>query len=1016
MECQSNSVAEGQSELVLDSEVTTCYKDIEILHVIKDLLDPSIGSFRSKALQKYLSAGEQLYREACQLDAKIHFFETHIQRPYFHVKPLDASQLENWHHYLDFVEKQGDFDWAVKLYERCLIPCANYPEFWMRYVEFVEIKGGREIANFALDRATQIFLKCVPAIHLFNARFKEQIGDISSAHAAFLECDRDSDSNFVDNVIKEANMEKRLGNSVAASNIYKRALEMAAKKQKLHTLPVLYVHFSRLKYMITGSVDVARDVLIDGIKHVPHSKLLLEEVINFAMIHGGPSHINVVDSIVASAISPGPDVSQGFSSKEREDISNLYLEFVDLCGTIHDVRKAWNRHIRLFSHSMRTMSSYKHPTTGTKSLKMAIEERMDKLVAAMPHHPSGEYSSDHMIQLPIQDQEPSLSENHHIQSNQVTSDQLQSEEANNIAHETLQQVPAIVPEQYTEDPPEPNVSIIDLLHQVASDIGSAQASPGHSEANDIQQEHDCEIKQDMKPLTLESLSLNHQENEFSASIPTTSYESEAPQAINMSNGSSLESGHDTNGNPSISSPICTQPADSSQMLNESVLDSGQDTYENTSISSATGTPVADSAQIEIKLMRPSSLASSENPVPTQAHSQPQLPTNSGGNWRRMNNFNKPRRGSSSDKRHRQRQVSPQQQYTGAEMGAQMIISQGYPCQPLSRQNPQVQQGSPAPNQYQAPATQGGLTATHAWPMQNVQQQSFASPSQSQLPAQSVSYPQAQVFQYPMQSIDQSGNTQSGHEYNQMWQYYYYQQQILQQQQQLYLQQPHQQQLLQQYQQQQLQLQQNYLQQQQQQPYQQQNQFMQQQQQPNQQQQSQLQQQPNQQQQSQLQQQPNQQQQSQLQQQPNQQQQSQLQQQPNHQQQSQLQQQPNQQQQSQLQQQPNQQQQSQLQQQQPQLQQQQHYQLQQLQQQQHLLYLQQQQQLQQLQNQQHLHSQQLQQHQQSQLHQSPTQSQQDQLVQQQQQEQEQKQEQQQTITSITSQIQTWNSNLYQQVCF
>lgn len=29
----------------------------------------------------------------------------------------------------------------------------------MRYVDFMESKGGREIASYALDRATQIFLK-----------------------------------------------------------------------------------------------------------------------------------------------------------------------------------------------------------------------------------------------------------------------------------------------------------------------------------------------------------------------------------------------------------------------------------------------------------------------------------------------------------------------------------------------------------------------------------------------------------------------------------------------------------------------------------------------------------------------------------------------------------------------------------------------------------------------------------------------------------------------------------------
>lgn len=47
----------------------------------------------------------------------------------------------------------------MKLYERCLIPCATYPEFWMRYVEFLESKGGRELTTSALARATQIFLK-----------------------------------------------------------------------------------------------------------------------------------------------------------------------------------------------------------------------------------------------------------------------------------------------------------------------------------------------------------------------------------------------------------------------------------------------------------------------------------------------------------------------------------------------------------------------------------------------------------------------------------------------------------------------------------------------------------------------------------------------------------------------------------------------------------------------------------------------------------------------------------------
>ncbi|RVX10681.1 hypothetical protein CK203_018195 [Vitis vinifera] len=82
--------------------------------------------------------------------------------------------------------------------------------------------------------------------------------------------------------------------------------------------------------LITGSVDAARDVLIDGIRCVPESKMLLEELIKFAMMHGGPRHINVVDAVVANAISPGTDVSQGLSAKDGERARTVMPENHDI--------------------------------------------------------------------------------------------------------------------------------------------------------------------------------------------------------------------------------------------------------------------------------------------------------------------------------------------------------------------------------------------------------------------------------------------------------------------------------------------------------------------------------------------------------------------------------------------------------------------------------------------------------------------------------------------------------------
>ena len=54
-------------------------------------------------------------------------FEDLIRRPYFHVKPLDRGQLGAWNNYIDYILKKEDAGAIVRLFERCLVPCASYP-------------------------------------------------------------------------------------------------------------------------------------------------------------------------------------------------------------------------------------------------------------------------------------------------------------------------------------------------------------------------------------------------------------------------------------------------------------------------------------------------------------------------------------------------------------------------------------------------------------------------------------------------------------------------------------------------------------------------------------------------------------------------------------------------------------------------------------------------------------------------------------------------------------------------
>ncbi|KAJ6401671.1 hypothetical protein OIU84_016968 [Salix udensis] len=134
----------------------------------------SAGLGEAEEVEKYIIVREEIYKKAKEFDSKISDFENAIRRPYFHVRPLNDAELENWHNYSDMIEREDDFNKVVNLYERCIISCANYIEYWARYVLCMEAYGNMDLANNALARATQVFVKRQRDIHLLTARFKEQ--------------------------------------------------------------------------------------------------------------------------------------------------------------------------------------------------------------------------------------------------------------------------------------------------------------------------------------------------------------------------------------------------------------------------------------------------------------------------------------------------------------------------------------------------------------------------------------------------------------------------------------------------------------------------------------------------------------------------------------------------------------------------------------------------------------------------------------------------------------------------
>ncbi|KAG6434560.1 hypothetical protein SASPL_106198 [Salvia splendens] len=344
----------------------------------------------AEELEKYIAIREEMYKKAKEFDFKIIGFETAIRRPYFHVRPLNVAELENWHNYLDFTEGGDDFNKVVKLYERCLIACARYPEFWIRYVLCMEASGSMELVENALARATLVFVKRQPEIHLFAARFKEQHGDISGARAAYQHVHTGIAPGLLEAIIKHANMENRLGKLEDACSLYEQAIAIEKGKEHSQALALLFAQYSRFIFLVSGNVEKAREILILGVESAPLSKPFLEAMIHLESVLPLPKQIDYLDSLVEKFIVPSPDNPSIASVDDREELSSIFLEFLDLFGDAMSVKKADYRHSKLFlNHRSTSVSKKRHAedylaSDRTKLAKSLVPTSVPSVQGAYP--------------------------------------------------------------------------------------------------------------------------------------------------------------------------------------------------------------------------------------------------------------------------------------------------------------------------------------------------------------------------------------------------------------------------------------------------------------------------------------------------------------------------------------------------------------------------------------------------------------------------------------------------------
>ena len=196
-------------------------------------------------------------------------FEEKIERSYFHVTDLKDTEIENWRKYLDFEEAQGDFHRTCFLYERCLVACAMYEEFWLRYARWMFSQENHdEDCRQIYIRASCIFVPISqPTVRLNWARFEEKLGRTSLAHDIH-EAILDQHPDHVETIISLAGVDRRHEGADAAVNM----LEKYIGQRNAHVGGVLAAEQARILWQSKRAPQEARQLFKEKSERFLESK------------------------------------------------------------------------------------------------------------------------------------------------------------------------------------------------------------------------------------------------------------------------------------------------------------------------------------------------------------------------------------------------------------------------------------------------------------------------------------------------------------------------------------------------------------------------------------------------------------------------------------------------------------------------------------------------------------------------------------------------------------------------
>ncbi len=327
--------------------------------------------------EKIISARKKIYKsteEKVQLRWK---YEDAIKRPYFHMKPLERGQLKNWAAYLEFEEAQNKKNEVTDqsnleiLYERCMIACALYEEFWMKYVQWLQrtetAENSLEVHSKIRDvyaRACNHHLPDKVDIHMSWAAYEEKQSN-GEKSAEILERLVAKHPNLVSVKLCRINLERRLGNIETVHKLFKSCMEETAKAKS--EIAIKYARFLRLGL---EDEEAAINVLNEAVEADDKNAKLYLQLLDIAL-HSQPLDQNAVTDVMDKAIG-----CTGMPAKTKLLFSKRKVEFLEDFGSdVQDLLAAKDENEKITEEAKK--EAEKTEAKGEKAIE-TIEGRSGK--------------------------------------------------------------------------------------------------------------------------------------------------------------------------------------------------------------------------------------------------------------------------------------------------------------------------------------------------------------------------------------------------------------------------------------------------------------------------------------------------------------------------------------------------------------------------------------------------------------------------------------------------------------